>query len=443
MKILPFISYQTQQLGIQPQQRSYNAISYNKTLSCDKFEYSNSTTTPITPTISFQSNVSNGQFLRKLSGIHDPYSGVVILNNKEMNQAYQDLSKLTTGRERITYLNQYEDSMLPVEKAVFNICKSEINYNKHLSLQQILTKKQPKALKNLIKEQRTVFNEIVEQIPTLSEENQHKVNSAISNAKELILLPHEDKNHFKKTRFMDELVRISQDKILRRIDENISQLPEEEQTNAKERLYETERILLNNPHNINVKGKTPLERVKELQVEFAPETLNEPNEIEPLIEIASKLPTSKDSINAYIVETYSKDDKTIAKRFISESLGTIEHIVPDSKGGANEAYNFLFVTKSRNEERGNMPMEHFLRKYPNIPNHCQTYINDMVKAGYSSKLRGHEWYPYVIKETMRDEIGANVALRDYRMSPQKAFKSFPNYLKERYPKFKKYFTNSQ
>ena len=167
------------------------------------------------------------------------------------------------------------------------------------------------------------------------------------------------------------------------------------------------------------------------------------NKMIPIIEIASKLPTSKSSINAYIVEMCGKDDKAIAKRFISESLGTIEHIVPDSKGGANEAYNFIFVTKSRNEERSNTPMKYFMQKYPDIPKYCTQYMNDIMKAGQNFQLRGHEWYPYVIKETMREEMGVNVNISSYRVSPQKAFRSFPQRLKEKYPKFEKYFTNPQ
>lgn len=440
MRIIPNINFHYQPTAVHYNTMNNPCSVDNKGLSQDKFQLS---TPPLVSNISFQSNVSEGQFLRGLSGIHDPYSGVVILNNKEINLAYQDLEKLFFGREKIGYLKQYEDCMLPVEKSVFDICKAEIKYDKHLSLQQIFKKKQPKALNELIKEQCTIFNEILEQVPNLSVENQKKVCHTLVKAEQSILLPHEDKKYFKKTRFMDELVRISQDKIIKTIDYNISQLPEKEKAEAQERLYEAERILFNNPYNVNVEGKSPIERIKELQSEFAPETLNEPNEMIPIIEIASKLPTSKSSINAYIVEMSGKDDKAIAKRFISESLGTIEHIVPDSKGGANEAYNFLFVTKSRNEERSNTPMKYFIQKYPDIPKYCTQYMNDIMKAGQNSQLRGHEWYPYVIKETMREEMGVNVNISSYRVSPQKAFKSFPQRLKEKYPKFEKYFTNPQ
>lgn len=439
MRIFSTINFIPQQ-SASPYRATSNPVAVdNRNLYCDKFQHS----APVSANISFRSNVSEGYFLRNLSGIHDPYSGVIILNNKEMNQINQDLANTRTGRERIKYLSQYTESMLPVEHAVFELCEAEIKHDRYLSLQTILTQKQPEALKNLIKEQQLIFNKIDKQIPTLSAENKGKVLSALSKAKTRILLPHDDNNHFRKNRFVDELIRISQDKNIAQIEKNISLLPEDEKTEALNRLYDAERIFLNNPTNANIKGKSPLERIKELQTEFAPETLDEPNEIEPLIEIAKQLPTSKSSINAFITEMADKPDNAIAKRFVSESLGTIEHIIPESKGGVDEAYNFIFATKSRNEERSNMPIKEFLKKYPDIPKHCKQYMKDILKAGGDNKLRNHEWYPYVIKETMREEMGINVDISSYRMSPQKAFKSFPKRLKEKYPKFEKYFTNPQ
>ena len=439
MRIIPTVNFSYQPSAIRYNTTGNPLAVDNRGLTCDKFHRS----APVTSNISFQSSVSEGQFLRGLSGIHDPYSNVIILNNKEMNQIYQDLSKTRSSRDKIRYLSQYTQSMLPVEKTVFCMLETGLKQNRHASLTEILTDNKDSALTELIQKQKSIFKKMNKLSSNLSDENKMKVNSIISKAESQILLPHEDKNHFKKTRIMNDLVRISQYKTLDIIEERINELPESEKEPALERLYDTQRIFENNPYNVNVKGKTPLERVLELQAEFAPDTLDEPNELEPIIDLANTLPTSKDSVAAFIVEMSDKDDKTIAKRLISESLGTIEHIVPESKGGVNEAYNFIFVTKSRNEERSNTPMKYFMRKYPNIPQYCKQYMEDIMKAGQSSKLRGHEWYPYVIKETMHEEMGVDVNISSYRISPQKAFKSFPVRLKEKYPQFNKYFTNAQ
>lgn len=393
--------------------------------------------------INFTSNVSNGSFLRNLTGVHDPYSGVVILNNKEINQIYQDLAKKETSYDKIRYLKNYTESMLPVEHKVFDIIKDELKINNQLSMQEILKKRQPKALENLIQEQENIFDKIDRITYNLSDENKFKVAKSLDKAKHQIKLPHEDKHHFKNSKFECEIMRIAQNKTLKKIEERMNKLPQNEKDAAFERLNNVKQIFENTPYYTNIKGKTPLKMLHELQKDYIPNTLNEENEMQKILELSQTLPTTKNSVNAFIVEMADKDDKTISKRLVSEALGTIEHVIPDSKGGANEAYNFLFVTKSRNEERGNRSINKFKHKYPDIPSHCQQYLDDVIRNCENGKLRGFEWYPYLIKDTLKNEIGANVAIKSYRMSPYKAFKAFPERLKDKYPQFNQYYTNKK
>lgn len=391
--------------------------------------------------INFTSNVSNGSFLRGLTGVHDPYSGVVILNNKEINKIYQDLSKRITGKEKVQYLSNYTESMLPVERNVYEIIRNDINENNRLSMQEVLKSKQQNALNNLIVEQQNIFSKIADLSKTLSPENRLKVSKILNYAETQVKLPHEDKNHFKNSRFECEMMRVAQDKTFNQLEEHLQKLPIEQKDKAFERLNEVKQIFQTTPYYTNIKGKTPLKMVHELQKDYAPETLKLDNEMQPIIELAQSLPTTKNNENAFIVQMADNDDKTIAKRLISESLGTIEHVVPDSKGGANEAYNFLFVTKSRNEERGNRSINKFKKMHPDIPNYCQQYLDDVIRNCENGKIRGFEWYPFLIKDTLKNEIGTNVAIKSYRMSPQKAFRCFPERLKPLYPQYEKYFNN--
>lgn len=439
MQILPTINFHYQPTAIRYNTMSNPQAVNNKGLTCDKFQHSS----PIASNVSFQSNVSEGYFLRSLSGVHDPYSGVVILNSKEMHRINQDISRTRSGREKVRYLSQHTESMLPVESVIYDILRQGIKKDRYATLGDILTKEKSFALMNLLDEENNVFMKIKEASSDLSDKNKAKVLKEVSKAERRILLPHDDKNHFRRSRFINTLVRISQHDVLNNIEERINKLPQSQKEEALERFHEAKTLLENNPYNTNIKGKSPIERVRELQAEFAPDTLDEPNELEPIINIASKLPTSKSSVNAFIIEMSDRSDKDIAMRLVSESLGTVEHVVPESKGGPDEAYNFIYATKSRNEERGNMPMKYFIRKYPDIPKYCQQYMNDVMKAGQSSQLRGHEWYPYVIRETLREEMGVRLDTSSYKVAPQKAFKSFPSRLQERYPQFNKYFTNPQ
>lgn len=429
------------------QTMSSSQVRYNNTLSCDKFEHTN----PITHAqqsypigaISFGSNVSNGAFLRNLSGVHDPYSGVVILNNKDLNQFYQGLSKKGTGAKKIQYLEDYTENMFPVEKDVFYMLKDELKQDDRRSIQDVLQAKQPKALKNLIKEQKQVFNKIDDLAQNLSESDKLKVENVLGKARKQILISHKDKNHFRKGKFENKLMRIAQDKVFTRLENKMNELPKEEKDVALEKLYNVERIFETTPYYTNIKGKTPLKMVHELQAEYLPESLKEENEMQPILNLVQDLPTTKNNINAFIVEMADKDDSVIAKRLVSESLGTIEHVVAESKGGENEADNFLFVTKARNEERGNKSLNKFKKMHPDIPKNCQQYLDDVIRNCEEGRMRGYEWYPFVIRDTIKSEVGVNVGIKSYRMSPHKAFRAFPDRLKEKYPQYSKYFTKAQ
>ena len=429
------------------QTMSSSQVRYNNTLSCDKFEHTN----PITyaqqsypiGAVRFGSSVSNGAFLRNLSGVHDPYSGVVILNNKELNQFYQDLAKKDTGVKKINLLENYTESMFPVEKSVYYLMFGDILLDNRRSMQDVLQAKQPRALKNLIKTQQQVFNNIDDAAQNLSENNKLKVEHALNKAREQILISHKDKNHFRKGKFENDLMRIAQSDVFARLENKMNELPEEEKDVALEKLYNVERIFETTPYYTNIKGKTPLKMVHELQAEYLPESLKEENEMQPILDLVQDLPTTKTDVNAFIVEMSDKDDSVIAKRLISESIGTIEHVVPESKGGENEADNFMFVTKARNEERGNKSLNKFKKMHPDIPKNCQQYLDDVIKNCEDGRMRGYEWYPFVIRDIIKSEVGVNVAIKSYRMSPQKAFRTFPNRLKEKYPQYNKYFTKPQ
>lgn len=439
MRIIPNINLPYIPIRAQFNQQNYNRFDCNinnKGLNSDRFERSNTSTNPI----SFKGSVSNGHFLRNLSGVHDPYSEIIMLNNKEMDKAKADLKKIKTTSGKLRYLSDFTDNMFPVELEIFNLLKDESKKFKNQSLQDILTANKDKALKNLIKEQKRVFKKIMNNTEELSPIEQVRVYDLINKSERQIYLPHEDKAHFKKSRFISDLVRISQIDIISAIDKKIRELPEEKQKTELKNFGEAVTIFEENAYDVNIDGKTPLGMIQEFQKKYIPETVDQPNAIYPLFDIARELPTSKDNTNAFIVQMYTRTEDQIAERLISESLATIEHIVPESLGGENEAYNFMLVSKGRNNERGNMPLDFFIKKYPNIPEYTQTYIDDIIKKCQKQKLKGHDWYPYLLKETLYEQANIKVNLDASKMSPQKAFKTIPEHLKDKYPKFKKYYS---
>lgn len=386
---------------------------------------------------SFGSATSNGKFLMKLKRIRDPYSGVVILMPNEVDGISRAVSKKTTTASKLHVLGEYTESMLPVERGMYSFFCEANKKNKDLGFSEILRTQYPYAIKGLILHQNRVFDTIENASEKLSPKNKQRVFEELSEARDRILLPEEDfKHRFKRKTFINKLVNIQCNDILDRVNKKIEALPQEKLLKARKD-YATARYAINNmPHDQYIDNEhRPIDLVRNLRKKYAPKTKDEMAQV---IEIAKTLPTSNDSMNAFVVKYADRCDNEICNRLILPSRASVEHVQADSLGGENEAANFILATSSRNSERGNMPIKEFIKKYPEIPKYTQQYMDDIIREGNRGQLAGHEWYPYLIKDTIKQESGINVDISKYKIKPENAFYSLPPRLREDYPKYKQY-----
>lgn len=385
----------------------------------------------------FRSATSNGKFLMKLSHIRDPYSGVIILTPNEVDGISRAVSKKQSTAGKLHVLANYTESMLPVEKGMYGFFCEVNKKNKNLGFSEILKMQYPHAIKGLIMHQNEVFDKIEKASEVLSQKNKNKVLNELAEARERILLPEDDlKHHFKRKTFINKLVRIQCNDVLNNVKNKIETLPEDKQLRAKKD-YAKARYLINNvPHDQYVDNEhRPIDLVYRLHKKYVP---NFKDEMADVIDISKTLPTSNDSMNAFVVKYADRSDGEICDRLILPSRASVEHVQADSLGGENEAANFILATSSRNSERGNMPIKEFIKKYPEIPKHTQEYMDDIIREGNRGQLAGHEWYPYLIKDTIKAESGIDVNISKYKIKPENAFYSLPPRLRETYPKYKKY-----
>ena len=110
-------------------------------------------------------------------------------------------------------------------------------------------------------------------------------------------------------------------------------------------------------------------------------------------------------INSFITFGYSSEVKRIAKHcaytgktFNGKTHPTFEHIRPHCKGGKNNISNCLAVTKEINNKRGCMPFIMWIKKFPEVIQHIQDYLNE---------LRGQRInnvdYVEAVKKTLNEE----------------------------------------
>ena len=156
-------------------------------------------------------------------------------------------------------------------------------------------------------------------------------------------------------------------------------------------------ILDDNPLN-TFKRKTVIDSIDRIEP-----ISGEEKSLEDLKKLVNYLPSSNTSINAFIVKYSNRRHDEIAKRLIRASVQSIEHILPDSLGGANSLDNFMLASSSANSLRGNMPIPQFIEMYPEIPKNCQLYIDDIISAIHEGNLKGHQKYPYDVKKTLLRE----------------------------------------
>ncbi len=65
------------------------------------------------------------------------------------------------------------------------------------------------------------------------------------------------------------------------------------------------------------------------------------------------------------------------KPFTKNKPATYEHIRPHCKGGPTRDNNMLAVLGEKNQERGALPFDVFLKENPEVPNNIQKYLDDL------------------------------------------------------------------
>lgn len=148
--------------------------------------------------------------------------------------------------------------------------------------------------------------------------------------------------------------------------------------------------------------KSVLSQIKNIKAEG-----EDLNRIIKLYQYWYKLPSSSSDFDAFVVKYAKESHEAIAKRLLSNSVATIEHIKPQARGGEDKLGNFLLVSAEFNNERDTMPLQEFMMLHSDIDvkGNIQKYINDVVKEINKGKsgLANRSWYPEALQDAIRTE----------------------------------------
>ena len=107
-----------------------------------------------------------------------------------------------------------------------------------------------------------------------------------------------------------------------------------------------------------------------------------------IIEKANTLPTSYNSIHAFIVK-YAKNKynhKSITERLLSGSEATIEHAIPEFLGGKTTPSNLINECARDNHSRRHDNIIQQIREHPQMPDNMQKHFDKLIELSKQNKV---------------------------------------------------------
>lgn len=317
--------------------------------------------------IPFQGSTSAGKPLRRLKDMTCPYRGIKIIPGAALRGFEKNLAKCNSAEDIVALLAQYYDNLLPTEKSMYAIFKDFSMLNPKDNIQNCLQMLYTNCLTKLKLEEFNVLDDVDVMSRKLSPGTALKLRHKTTRCRQIIL-DNKLQDSFKRKTFLASLDEI---------------IPNE-------------------------------------------------NEREIFADIKNKalfLPTSGSSKNAFVVKYSRREQEEAARRLFIGSVGSIEHVTPESLGGMNTIGNFLLTTADGNRYRENMPLPEYIKRHPNIPIYAQQYIDDVIRNIHEGGLQGNETYPYKIKKKLMEESNGRimVSLGRYKYTEEEAAEAVKEY----------------
>lgn len=271
-------------------------------------------------TVSFTASKPNSieNRMKSISGLHDPYSEIVMVSDGEYARYMNKVEKRPTAQTVLNLLQNYDENLFGPEKEIRNILADGLNDYKKID---------PK------------------------------------NASKIDL--HDLLNKY----YLGAKVSLAQKQI--NVLNNVKEIVSETNGQTKERLTEIFEPVEETIYDDSFRINPLLQKVRSIKgIDKKAKKM--------VLKEMDNFPNSRNCADVFIVTNSHKSHKEIAEAFITPSRVSIEHIRPQSRGGASNVNNYIVASKRMNSIRSSMPLDKFIRRNPNIPNCMERYFNDIV-----------------------------------------------------------------
>lgn len=414
---------------------------------------------PVLPLNYYSSNVSFGKIknsepLRKLFayGIPDLYSEIITVDPKRIAKMMKTDAFEVPLKKFIQVFKPFEVSLFKDtnETKLYEIIKEQAEANPDMDVKGVVQKIAPIHLKRLRKKQGVIFKDLDELAQKLPESHRYRY--------KLLRSETQDKLDYKPVvvrfsskEFKYKLAKISEyvaqrkdlksDKTMQRLIKEAEKLPSSSSYNAIEKqkkiiediniLLQTSTLSKNEQLNDLIKVSRDRLNNKKVVVPFSRKNflydldkltsgIQDKALRDEMLNLAETLPSSSNSLSAFIVKIQNESSEKIAYRILDPSMASVEHLTPASLGGEDELYNFACASRKENTERGNLLFTTQLKKRPLTKIYAQRQMDkyiELANQGVFEKCKMPLSYIEDFKNKMNEKSQGRIVLDTSKLKP--------------------------
>lgn len=389
--------------------------------------------------------IANSAKLRTLFsyGLPCMYTGVEMIDPRRVQKMIKDGKLRGASAEVIKAMSPFEKNLSEIEGRVFSAIKEQSAEFPEQDFKQILEKISPIHKKRLRKKQAGIFKELKENAHELPEGYKYKFDKLMEET-DLKLQDKPVWRPFSTFEFKYRLEKIKDDinkrggykeqKVINKMLKEAEKLSPD--TNVRTEDYQKgimtflriilKTSVLKQDEQLNNLIDTSFSRLEheKVHIPFSRKTfiydlakildeMPDKRLSDRLLTIAEKLPTSRESVSAYVLKYLTESPEKIAFRLLWPTFASVEHILPKSCGGADAMSNFGGATTRENAERGNCSFVYQMKRRPHTKENCQKYVDRLIELanqGVFDKNKIDKKYIEDFKRTIQRQSNGAIVL---------------------------------
>lgn len=342
-------------------------------------------------------------------GLPCMYTGIEMIDPKKVQKMLKNNIFETSISNVLKRIEPFEKSLQTIELRVYNLLKEQAEINPEKNVNETIQDLVPFHKKELRRRQSPILQELIATSRELPEEYRYKFKQFIDQAidklndqpikvdfsraefkydLEKIQCDIDKKGNYKASKAMKKLIEVSEFLTTKDIEISIedklktldfmeiilrsSVIKDNQQL---QKLFKLTREKLNGE-----KMLVPFSR-KGFIYDLGKVLTDLPDEDlkEQMIYIAEKLPTSRDTVSAYIMKHRHNPSEKIIYKLLWPSLASIEHIHPRACGGEDTMANYGGACTRANSDRSSIPFTNQIKLIPNVKENCQKYVDRLIE----------------------------------------------------------------